>query len=140
MKPFSLRIRLHLHPPVCSSIFPVRTIPTLPNAHLVPSPGNPIPMDIDLARRKPPPSVSCFLCRKPRHMSRECPDCFDLRTLSIDELQELLANRLAQLDVAAAPEPTVLILEEPVAEDFPKDDKQRVCPRHPHTTDSLFYL
>ena len=56
-------------------------------------------------------------------MSRECPDHFDVWTLSIDELQELLENRLAQLDVAAAPEPTVPILEEPVAENFPKDDE-----------------
>ena len=80
-------------------------------------------MDIDLARRKPLPSMSCFRCRKPGHMSRECPDRFDVQTLSIDELQELLENRLAQLDVAAAPEPTIPTLEEPVAEDFPKDDE-----------------
>ena len=110
-------------PPIRSSIFLVRTVPTLPNAHLVPSPGNPIPMDIDLARRKPLPSVSCFRCGKPGHLSKECPDRFDVRTLTIDELQELLENRLAQLDVATTPEPTVPIPEGPAAEDFPKDDE-----------------
>ena len=56
-------------------------------------------------------------------MSRECPDHFDVRTLSIDELQELLENRLAQLDVATMPEPTIPILEGPAAEDFPKDNE-----------------
>jgi Retrotransposon gag protein len=29
------------------SVLPVRSVPSVPNAHLVPSPGNPVPMDID---------------------------------------------------------------------------------------------
>jgi zinc knuckle protein len=96
-----------------NSILPVRSAPSFPNANLVPTPGNPILMDIDLAQRKALPSASCFRCRKPGHFSKECPDRFDVWTLSIDELQELLEDKLAQLDVAT-PDPLFSILEESV--------------------------
>ena len=48
-----------------ASILPACVAPSLPNAHLVPTPGNPVPMDIDLTRRKAIPSASCFRCGKP---------------------------------------------------------------------------
>ena len=107
-----------------ASILPTRVAPSLPNARLVPTPGNPIPMDINLTRRKAIPSASCFRCGKPRHFSKDCPDCFHVRNLSTDELQELLEDRLAQLDVATPePGPTVSTGQESVTEDFPKDDE-----------------
>jgi Zinc knuckle len=71
-------------------------------------------MDIDLARRRALSSALCFRCRKPGHLSKECLDHFDIQTLSVDELQTLLEDRLAQLEVAVT---------EPETEDFPKDDK-----------------
>jgi hypothetical protein len=37
---------------------------------------------------------------KPGHFSRNCPEPVDVRTLTVDELQEILMDRLAQLDVA----------------------------------------
>jgi hypothetical protein len=65
-----------------ASIFPARPALSLPNAHLVPTPGNPIPMDIDLARRRALPSVLCVRCGKPGQLSKECPNPFDVWTLS----------------------------------------------------------
>jgi Retrotransposon gag protein len=69
------------------------------HSHIVPSPGNPVPMDLDQNRKRSQLPALCFRCKKPGHFGMNCPDRFDVRTLTMDELQELLENRLAQLDV-----------------------------------------
>ena len=60
----------------------------------------------------------CFCCKKTSHYSQNCPDRYDVRAMTLDEIQEILKNRIAQLDVAPAddPEPSA----EPLAaeEDF----------------------
>ena len=48
------------------------------HAHLHPSPGNPIPMDLDSARNTLV-SPKCFRCKLPGHFSNNCPSCHDAR-------------------------------------------------------------
>ena len=81
-----------------ASILPACVTSSLPNAHLVPMPGNPVPMDIDLARGKVIPSALCFHCGQPGHFSKNWPDHFDIQNLSTDELQELLEDTSANFD------------------------------------------
>lgn len=74
---------------------------TLPNppvqryAHSNPSPGNPIPMDIDAARRSRNLPVVCPRCGKTGHKGKDCRSSFDVRRL---DTEEALAMR-ERLDV-----------------------------------------
>ena len=48
----------------------------------------------------PRPPMTCFRCGGTGHGSRECPQRFDVRSMSVDELNEELEHRYAQMDVA----------------------------------------
>jgi hypothetical protein len=76
-------------------------------------------MDIDTAKRKALSAALCFRCGKSGHFSKDCADRYDVRLLSVDKLQSVLEDRLAQLDVAPV-EPTPTDEEVDDQEDFQK--------------------
>jgi hypothetical protein len=84
----------HLRPPIQSVSRPLLT-----QAHVKPTPGYPVPMDIDANRRKTPITPTCFRCGKSGHKVPDCPVQYDVRTLTTDELEAILETRLAERDV-----------------------------------------
>ena len=57
-------------------------------------------MDVDAARKKGLNPLICFRCGQPGHKAPDCNLRFDVRALTVDELQTILEDRLAELDVA----------------------------------------
>jgi hypothetical protein len=51
-----------------------------------------VPMDIDAARRQAKSLATCRRCGEAGHFIRDCPRTFDIREMSVDEVQELLAH------------------------------------------------
>jgi hypothetical protein len=90
------------------------------HAHSLPTPGNPVPIDVDWAKAKAGLPLSCFRCGKVGHFRQDCPDRFDVWVMTTDELEAFLEDRLAHLDVANADadaEPA------PWQGDFPKSNE-----------------
>jgi len=81
------------------------------NHQHAPTPGNPVPMDIDASRKTQPLPFSCYRCGKAGHKAPDCPTQFDIQELSIDNLQTYLEDRLAELD-AKHPEPAAEVEEQ----------------------------
>jgi len=79
--------------------------------HAVPTPGNPVPMEIDAARKAKALRDNCRRCGDPGHWASDCPHRFDVRHMDTDELQTALENRLAAKDAVPA-EPTPEVEEE----------------------------
>lgn len=98
-----------------------RPIPT--QAHVRPTPGYPVPMDIDAGRRKAPPPPTCYRCNKSGHRSPDCPLRFDIRALSTDELEAELENRLAKRDVVPTEDCPSIAEEETPPSDFLQDNE-----------------
>jgi hypothetical protein len=92
--------------PTCGSTFPRPPPPRF--SHITPTPGNPVPMDIDAARKAKALSDACRRCRKIGHWAKDCNLRFDVRYMDTDELEKILEDKFAARD-AVPPEQ----LEEP---------------------------
>jgi len=96
---------------------PAQAAPVARFAHSNPSPGNPVPMDIDATRKAKATPDTCQHCRKTGHWAKDCDLCFDVQYMDADELETELENKLAAKDVA--PVETWEEAEPPVSvEDF----------------------
>jgi hypothetical protein len=93
-------------PTTRTSVFP-RSVAPARFAHSNPSPGNPIPMDIDAARKAKAISDVCRRCGKTGHWAKDCSLRYDVRSMDVDELEKALEDKLAAKDVAAVEEPEV---------------------------------
>jgi len=96
---------------------PAQAVPVARFAHSNPSPGNPVPMDIDVTRKAKATPDTCRRCRKTRNWAKDCDLRFNVRYMDADELETELENKLAAKDVA--PMETSEEVEPPVSvEDF----------------------
>jgi len=71
-------------------------------AHSTPTPGNPVPMDIDATHRAKVAPENCHRCGKPGHWSKDCERRFDVRYMNADELEKAMEDKNAARDVAPA--------------------------------------
>jgi len=80
-------------------------------------PGNPVPMDIDTARKTKTHPNTCRCCGKMGHWAKDCELRFDVRYMDTDEIERELENKFAAKDVAST-EPPIEEGEELSVEDF----------------------
>jgi Retrotransposon gag protein/Zinc knuckle len=92
-------------PPVSA---PAAPRPFFPIPTFTPSPqkaeAGPVPMDIDVARRKAATPIICHRCGGPGHMARDCPRRYDIRYMTIDEHEEWMQEQALQRDAEEAQE------------------------------------
>jgi len=81
------------------------------NHQHTPTAGNPVPMDIDASQKTQLLLFSCYQCGKAGHKAPDCPTRFEIRELSIDDLQTYLEDRLVELD-AKHPESATEVKEQ----------------------------
>ena len=115
-----------LRPPTFSPTRPLAPV----QAHVKPSPGHPVPMDVDWNKRKAPTTPpTCYRCGGP-HTIPNCPRRFDIRAWTTEELEAEVSNRYAKRDAVPledCPSTTEncpsMTEETTVVEDFPQDNE-----------------
>ena len=56
---------------------------------------NPIPVNTDVGLKKNPPPPTCYRCHKTGHKAPDCPDKYDIRMSSVEELEmEIMVRRI----------------------------------------------
>jgi len=106
---------------------PVLAAPAACFAHSNPSLGNPVPMDIDVARKTKATPDTCRCCRKTGHWAKECNLRFDVRYMDTDKIERELENKFAAKDIASMETPDEV--EPPVSvEDFVSCSRWAVRP------------
>ena len=59
-------------------------------------------MDVDANRRGQTGSLVCYQCKAPGHVAKYCPQCFDIRFLTIEERWEYLEACTMAVDTLEA--------------------------------------
>ena len=108
-------------------------------AHSAPTPGNPVPMDIDATHQAKAIADTCRRCGYTGHWARDCPRQFDVRCLGFDELRAIMEEKF-NLEYPAPSKddgyPTLVDTEEPL-EEVPTDLAIRSLDRDPHPVPTL---
>ena len=109
----------HLRPPTQ----PSPRLPIITQTHVKPTPGHPVPMDIDANRRRNPLSPTCYRCGNTGHKVPDCPRQFDIRVWSTEDLEAELQARLARRDVVPLEDCPSIEEGEIVTPDFPQNSE-----------------
>ena len=56
-------------------------------------------MDVDATHKRGPNPVVCYRCGKTGHTRPNCPEAFDVRTMTTEERSDFVERELAALDV-----------------------------------------
>ncbi|GLB44823.1 hypothetical protein LshimejAT787_1801600 [Lyophyllum shimeji] len=94
---------------------PVAAAPSAPTAPASRPLPSGVPMDIDLSRQRSGTPIICRRCKKPGHIARNCPDQFDIRSMTTEERDDWVMGLLADLDAVRVAASTEAQAEAPAA-------------------------